>query len=113
MNADEYEKLLLLEDNFDSECINDELNCKFRRLPKNLCQAFLGETFWFSLMVVNDSVRDPMSDVVVKIDMTTQNDRTVDIGMIKCAYLDAKQNLNDVLRYEVKEPGSHVLVDFE
>lgn len=111
MDPEEFEKLLALEDNFDSECINEELNSKFRRLPRHLFQAFLGETFWFSLMVVNDSVKDPMTDVVVKIDMQTCNDRVVDIGMIKSPFLDAKQSLNDVLKHEVKEPGGHVSVD--
>ncbi|XP_015785866.1 trafficking protein particle complex subunit 13 [Tetranychus urticae] len=110
MEPGEFERLLLADDNFETDSIGKQFVDKWRRLPKSLSQIFLGETFCFSIMVVNDSVTEPVKDVSVKIDLQFANDRMINIGFLKSPLLDSKQSLDEIKHYEIKDLGSHVLI---
>ena len=108
MAPEEFERLLLLEDDFESECIGKQFVDKWRRLPKSSSQIYLGETFCFSIMAINDSVAEPVKDVNVKIDLQFANDRMINIGLLKSQILDGKQSIDEIKSYEIKDLGSHV-----
>ncbi|XP_074602253.1 trafficking protein particle complex subunit 13 [Brevipalpus obovatus] len=110
LSSEEFESMLKFEDDFDQDCIGEDFLDKWQRLPKNLCKAYLGETHYISMMVVNDSVREPMMDVAIQIDMQISNERIISIGQIDSPFLDGKKSLCDILKYEVKDPGNHMVI---
>lgn len=108
MSEDEFEKLLQLDDNFESKFVSSEIEKKWRKLPKNFSLIYLGETCFFYILIVNDSVKESAKDILIKVDLQFVNERVINIGVIKFDLLDAKQSLEEVMKYDVKDLGTHV-----
>ena len=51
MSEDEFEKLLQLDDNFESKFVSSEIEKKWRKLPKNFSLIYLGETCFFYILI--------------------------------------------------------------
>lgn len=77
-------------------------------LPKSYSQIYLGETFTFYVKSVNDSVNEPVTNVIVRIDMQLSSNRVINVGERRMDQLDCKQGIHMLLQHEVKEMGSNV-----
>ena len=108
MNEDEHEEILRLEDSFESAFMSSEMEKKWRKLPRNLSLIYLGESHSFYILIVNDSVKESVKNVSVKVDLQFANERVINIGVIKCDLLDAKQTLEEVMKHDIKDLGAHV-----
>lgn len=78
-------------------------------LPQSFGNIFLGETFVSYISVHNDSSQDA-TDVIVKADLQTGSQR---ISLTQPAIRDLlspENSIDDVMRHEVKELGTHILV---
>ncbi|XP_054162614.1 trafficking protein particle complex subunit 13-like [Oppia nitens] len=109
ITTEEYNSFIGSDEPLDTLRLSPTLADEWRLLPQNFGNVYLGETFSFVVNCTNDSVREVVTDVVVRVDLQVGN-RVVNLGEIKTSLLDAKQCINDIMKHEVKELGSHVLI---
>ncbi|CAG2180143.1 unnamed protein product [Oppiella nova] len=107
ITQEEYNSYIGTDDTIETLRLAPNLTEEWRLLPQNFGNVYLGETFAFVINCTNDSVKEMVTDVVVRIDLQVGN-RAVILGEMKASVLDAKQSLNDIMKHEVKELGPHV-----
>nr|XP_039260006.1 trafficking protein particle complex subunit 13-like [Styela clava] len=78
-------------------------------LPQSFGNIFLGETFVSYISVHNDSTQEA-TDVVVKADLQTGSQRISLTQPASRDVLSPENSIDDVMRHEVKELGTHILV---
>ncbi|TMW46077.1 hypothetical protein DOY81_008849 [Sarcophaga bullata] len=85
---------------------------QFMLLPQSFGNIYLGETF-SSYICVHNCTSHTVEGVTVKADLQSNNTR-INLPMhenkAKPAALGPDETLDDVIRYEVKEIGTHILV---
>ncbi|XP_005174790.1 probable trafficking protein particle complex subunit 13 homolog [Musca domestica] len=85
---------------------------QFMLLPQSFGNIYLGETF-SSYICVHNCTSHPVEGVTVKADLQSNNTR-INLPMhenkTKPATLGPDETLDDTIRYEVKEIGTHILV---
>lgn len=85
---------------------------QFMLLPQSFGNIYLGETF-SSYICVHNCTSHTVEGVTVKADLQSNNTR-INLPMhenkAKPAALGPDETLDDVIRYEVKEIGTHMLV---
>ncbi|XP_051858385.1 probable trafficking protein particle complex subunit 13 homolog [Drosophila albomicans] len=81
-------------------------------LPQSFGNIYLGETF-SSYICVHNCTMHPVEGVTVKVDLQSNTSR-INLLMHEnkksSVVLTADETLDDVIRYEVKEIGTHILV---
>lgn len=85
---------------------------QFLQLPQAFGNIYLGETF-SSYICVHNCTTHPVAGVSVKCDLQSNNSRvSIPIHANKTipTSLETGQTLDDVIHYEVKEIGTHILV---
>lgn len=85
---------------------------QFLRLPQAFGNIYLGETF-SSYICVHNCTTHPVNAVSVKCDLQSNNSRvSIPIHANKTipTSLNQSETLDDVIHYEVKEIGTHILV---
>lgn len=78
-------------------------------LPQSFGNIFLGETFVSYVTVHNDS-NENATEVVVKADLQTGSQRINLIQIPARENMEPGASIDDVMRHEVKELGTHILV---
>jgi hypothetical protein len=81
-------------------------------LPQSFGNIYLGETF-SSYICVHNNTDHSLSSVSVKCDLQSQNNRiSIPIHANKTipAEITKDSTLDDIIHYEVKEAGTHILV---
>lgn len=78
-------------------------------LPQSFGNIFLGETFVSYVTVHNDSNEDA-TEIVVKADLQTGSQRINLIQIPARESMEPGSSIDDVMRHEVKELGTHILV---
>lgn len=109
ISEEEYNCFIGIDNKMESLVLPQNFSENYRLLPQNFGNVYLGETFSFFLNSTNDSVKEVVTDVVLRVDLQVGN-RAVNIGETKAAILDAKQSLYDIMKHEIKELGPHVLI---
>lgn len=98
---------------FDSENKNNFLpQNQLLQLPQAFGNIYLGETF-SSYICVHNCTTHPVNSVSVKCDLQSNNSRvSIPIHANKTipTSLNDAETLDDVIHYEVKEIGTHILV---
>ncbi|XP_065069428.1 trafficking protein particle complex subunit 13-like [Rhopilema esculentum] len=78
-------------------------------LPQSFGSIYLGETFSCYLSVLNDS-NQHVQDVVAKVDLQTSSQRFQLSASSPYPKLGPDESIDEVIGYEVKELGTHILV---
>jgi trafficking protein particle complex subunit 13 len=81
-------------------------------LPQSFGNIYLGETF-SSYICVHNCTTHSISSVSVKCDLQSNNNRVniaIHANKTIPATLNQNETLDDVIHYEVKEIGTHILV---
>jgi hypothetical protein len=107
ISIEEYNSFVGSDNSLETLNLPQSFADNWRLLPQNFGNVYLGETFSFFMNCTNDSVKEVVTDVVIRVDLQVGN-RAVNIGESKASILDAKQSLNDIMKHEVKELGPHV-----
>ncbi|CAO1425453.1 unnamed protein product [Diamesa serratosioi] len=87
-------------------------NNQFLQLPQSFGNIYLGETF-SSYICVHNCTTHSVNSVSVKCDLQSNNNRVslaIHLNKPTPLTLNKEETLDDVIHYEVKEIGTHILV---
>lgn len=87
-------------------------NNQFLQLPQSFGNIYLGETF-SSYICVHNCTTHSVNSVSVKCDLQSNNNRVslaIHVNKQTPLTLNKEETLDDVIHYEVKEIGTHILV---
>ena len=87
-------------------------NNQFLQLPQSFGNIYLGETF-SSYICVHNCTTHSVNSVSVKCDLQSNNNRVslaIHVNKETPLTLNKEETLDDVIHYEVKEIGTHILV---
>ena len=87
-------------------------NNQFLQLPQSFGNIYLGETF-SSYICVHNCTTHSVNSVSVKCDLQSNNNRVslaIHLNKPTPLTLNKDETLDDVIHYEVKEIGTHILV---
>lgn len=87
-------------------------NNQFLQLPQSFGNIYLGETF-SSYICVHNCTTHSVNTVSVKCDLQSNNNRVslaIHVNKQTPLTLNKEETLDDVIHYEVKEIGTHILV---
>ncbi|CAG2120969.1 unnamed protein product, partial [Medioppia subpectinata] len=87
--VEEYNAFIGTDDTLETLNLSPSLAQEWRLLPQNFGNVYLGETFAFIINCTNDSVKEMVTDVVVRIDLQVGNKAAI-LGEMKASVLDAK-----------------------
>ena len=107
VTPEEYSEYMGTGTTVDNLILPENFACDWRLLPQNFGNVYLGETFAFFMNCTNDSIKDAVTEIVVRIDLQVGN-RAINLGESKASVLEPKQSVDDIMKHEVKELGPHV-----